>query len=121
MANLASYVGIEPRTVIATSVAIVRGVRLTLDSSGTVSAAAIGVKGEFASLEAIAASSTGAAVSMNGGGKIPALASEAVAVGDAAYSAAAGKFSKTSTSAVAVGVWSMAASGDGVLGEVELS
>jgi hypothetical protein len=58
---------------------------------------------------------------MSGGNKVPAVASEAVAVGDPAYTAAAGKFSKTSSSATLVGKWVLAASGDGVLGEVELS
>ena len=41
-------------------------------------------------------------------------------IGDSAYSAASGKFSKTSTNAVLCGKWVLAASGDGVLGEVEL-
>jgi hypothetical protein len=116
----ASYIGIEPRTQIATAADQARGIRVTLNSSGLTAASAIGVRGDYVTLTAITASTAGAVASMSGGGKVPALASEAVAVGDAAYSAANGKFSKTSTNAVLVGKWTMAASGDGVLGEVEL-
>lgn len=120
MALQATYVGIEPRTITATSVAQARGVRVTRDSSGTTAVTAIGTRGDYVTLQAIAASGTGAAASASGGGKVPALASEQVDVGDLAYSAASGKFSKTSTNAVLMGRWTLAASGDGVLGEVEL-
>lgn len=43
------------------------------------------------------------------------IASEAIVVGDVVYSAAAGKVSKTATSAVRLGIADTAASGDGVL------
>lgn len=71
-------------------------------------------------LTSAAASEPFMGASMQDGGKVPALASEATVVGDLAYSAADGKFSKTSANAVLVGRWTMAASADGVLGEVEL-
>lgn len=120
MAEMATYVGIEPRTVTANAAAV-RGIRLTLNSSGTCDAAGITDAGDYVSLAAIEAAKTGPAVSIHGGGKVPALASEAVAVGDPAYTAAAGKFSKSSgSSAVLIGKWALAASGDGVLGEIEL-
>lgn len=121
MAELASYIGIEPRTIKATAVAQARGIRVTLDSSGTTAASAIGVRGDYITLQAIAASDFGLAASTSGGGKIPVVASEATAVGDAAYSAADGKVSKTSGGgAVLMGKWTLAASGDGILGEIEL-
>ncbi len=121
MALQSTYCGITPRTALPTSVAIALGVRVTFDSTGYVSAAAISVRGDYTTLQSCEGSIPVDVASMQGGGKVPALASEAVAVGDPAYSAASGKYSKTSTSAVLVGKWIEAASGDGVLGAVELS
>ena len=120
MALQATYIGATPRTITATNVAQARGVRVALDSSGTTAIADATVRGDFVTLQAIPASGSGVAASMSDGAKVPALASEAVTVGDLAYSAADGKFSKTSTNAVLVGRWSLATSGNAVLGEVEL-
>ena len=89
----------------ATNVAIARGVRVTLDSSGTVSASAVGVQGDYITLQAIPASGIGLVAPIAAGGSLPVLASETTAVGDAAYSAASGKVSKTSTNAVLIGKW----------------
>jgi len=120
MAEMATYIGIEQRTVTANA-AIGRGLRGTLNSSGTLDLSAIGVAGDYVALHDIEANKPGAAASIAGGGKVPAVASEATLVGDIAYSAASGQFSKTAAGAVAVGKWVLAASGAGVLGEVELS
>lgn len=120
MALQATYIGVEPRTITATNVAQSRGIRVTRDSSGTTAATGATTRGDYVTAQDIAASASGQAFSLSGGGKVPALASEAVAIGDLAYAAASGKFSKTSTNAALVGRWTMAASGDGVLGEVEL-
>jgi hypothetical protein len=109
MAELATNIGIVPMTVKATNVAITRGKRVTLDSSGTVAVSAIGVRGDYVTVNDIAASDYGNASPMQAGQKVSAYASEAVAVGDAAYSAASGQFSKTSTNAVLVGKWAQAA------------
>jgi hypothetical protein len=120
MAEMATYIGIEPRTINANA-ALARGIRVTLNSSGTCDASGITDAGDYVTLQAIEAAKPGAAASMRGGGKVPAVASEAVAVGDPAYTAASGKFSKTSgSSAVLVGKWALAASGVDVLGEIEL-
>lgn len=120
MAEIATYRGIQEATVIATAVAIGRGIRLAKDSSGTVAAAAITVRGEYVALEAIAASGVGLAA-LSQQGSVPMVASEAVAIGDVAYTAADGKASKSSGGgAVVIGKWIQAASGDGVLGVVEL-
>lgn len=119
MANPASYEAAAPRTINLTAAAVSRGVRVALNGSGLCAAAAVGVRGDFVTAQAGAASESIAAFGTQSG-RVPALASEAVAVGDTAYSAASGKFSKTSTNAVLMGVWTLAASGDGVLGEVEL-
>lgn len=120
MADLATNLGVVPQTQTTTNAAVGRGLRVTLDSSGTVSVSAIGVAGDYVTLVDIPASTPGACNAMGNGAKVAALASEACAVGDAAYSAASGKFSKTSTNAVRVGKWVQAASGDGVLGVVQL-
>lgn len=120
MATQATYVGIEPRTVIPTAVAVQRGLRYTLNSSGLVAASAIGVRGDFIALTDAAASEAFAAASMQGGGKVPAVASETTTVGAAAYSAANGQTSVTSTSAVLIGKWTTATAAN-ALGEVELS
>jgi hypothetical protein len=121
MADMASYIGIEPRTINAAGVAIARGLRTQLNSSGTHDLAPIGVKGDFVALTDIEANKPGAAASMNGGGKVPAVASVACVVGDLAYSAANGQFSNIATGATACGKWTQPASGAGVLGEVELN
>ena len=119
MAELAAASASPLFTVNATAVAISRGARVTLDSSGTVAASAIGVRGDYVAAGAIAASGTGAAYSMQEAGIIPVIASEAIAVGDLCYSAASGKVSKTSGGgAVIVGKANTAASGDGVLFEL---
>lgn len=93
------------KTVTATNVAIGRGIRVTLNSSGLVAASAIGVQGDYITLQAIPASGTGLAVPIGAGGSVPVQASETTAVGDAAYSAASGQVSKTSTNAVYLGKW----------------
>ena len=93
------------KTVTATNVAISRGTRVTLNSSGLVAASAIGVRGDYITLQDIAASGTGFAAVIAAGGSVPVIASETTAVGDAAYSAASGLTSKTSTNAVLMGKW----------------
>jgi hypothetical protein len=120
MALQTTYVGIEPRTATATNVAQARGVRVTRNSSGVTAVTSATTRGDYVTLQAIAADASGSVSSMSGGGKVPALASEAATVGALAYAAASGKFSVTSTNAALVGRWTLAASGDGVLGEVEL-
>lgn len=120
MALAATYVGITPRTQIPTAVALALGVRVTVDTAGLVAVSAIGVRGDFTTLQSCEASTPCDVAAMQGGGKVPALASEQTTVGAAAYSAASGKYSVTSTNAVLVGKWVEAASGDGVLGAVEL-
>lgn len=120
MAELATNIGVVPQTILASTSAINRGLRTTLASDGTVSVSAIGVRGDYITVNDVAASSYGTGHACGTGAKISALASEAVAIGDLAYSAASGKFSKTSTNAVLMGRWVQAASGDGVLGVVQL-
>lgn len=120
MAELATYTGVTPISKTLTAVAAARGVRLTLASTGLCAVSALGERGDYGLLRDGVASEVVPVVPLGTPAKIPALASEACAVGDAAYSAAAGKFSKTSTNAVLMGKWVLAASGDGVLGEVQL-
>lgn len=119
MAELAAATASPLFSVNLTSSAVARGLRLTLDSSGTCSASAIGVRGDYMSAGAGAASATIAAYSMQEAGIVAATASEAIVVGDLCYSAAVGKVSKSSGGgAVIVGKANTAASGDGVLFEL---
>lgn len=120
MADMATYIGVTPVTAKLSAVAVARGVRLTLASTGLCAVSASTERGEYVTLREGAASEVIPVAVSGTPAKVPALASEAVAIGDAAYSAANGKFSKTATSAVLMGKWTMAASGDGVLGEVQL-
>lgn len=119
MATLATYVGVTPRTVILGNAAVGRGKRVTQDSNGVFLASAIGVRGDFVLLNDGGANEATPGASMQDGGKVPAFATEAVAVDDPAYSAASGGFSKTSTNAVLVGKWTTATDAN-TLGEVEL-
>jgi len=120
MAELATYIGETSVTVTPTNVALARGVRVVRASTGLVAVADITQRGDYVTLRAMEASEPGPAQPATGPAKVPALASEAATVGALAYSAAAGKFSVTSTNAVVMGRWTLAASGDGVLGEVQL-
>src|SRR6266446_3482846 len=119
MAEMAANIGQVPRTINANG-ALNRGLRCTLNASGTCDLSVIGVRGDFVTAVDVPALSPGIGYATGGGGKVPAVASVAVAVGDPAYSAAAGQFSNVSTGAVFMGRWTLAASGAGVLGEVEL-
>jgi hypothetical protein len=120
MADLATHTGVIPVSITLTAASASRGIRVTRNSSGLCAATAIGTRGDYVILRDGVASETIPAVPSGTPAKVPALASEAAAVGDLAYSAASGKFSVTSTNAVLMGRWTQAASGDGVLGEVEL-
>ncbi len=119
MADMATYRAIAPVTILANA-ALARGVRVTLNSAGSCDVQDATAAGTYVTLASVEAALTGPAVNIAGGGSVPALASEACAIGDAAYAAASGKFSKTSTNATLLGVWRQAASADGVLGVVEL-
>lgn len=121
MADLATYNSVSPVTIKVGAAAVARGVRVLLGSDGTVSAASAAARGQYVTLREGAIGEAIPGVAAGTPAKVPALASEAVDVGDPAYSAANGKFSQTATDAVYMGVWTMAASGDGVLGEVQLA
>jgi hypothetical protein len=120
MAELATYIGVTPRSINLKNTAVVRGVRVFRASTGLCEVADATTRGDYVTATSGVGLETIQAFSMAEGGKVPALANEACAVGDAAYAGAAGKFSKTSTNAAVLGRWTLAASADGVLGEVEL-
>lgn len=108
------------RTVQATAVAIARGTRVTLNSSGLVAASAIGVRGDFITLQDIDASGYGLAAPINNGGSVAVVAGEASCDrGDAAYSMASGLTGVTSSGAVLMGKW-LQTTASGALGVIEL-
>ena len=116
MAELATYVGIEPRTEVC-SVDVARGLRV-INASGQVVLAGLAVRGDKVAMVDGKAGEPSAFASLSGGGKVPMVASEQTAVADLAYSAANGQASKTVTSAVLLGRWTTATA-PGTLGEVE--
>ena len=126
MAELATYLGVQPQTRILTGVAVVRGVRLALDSSGTVAVTGANtIRGDFVALAAGAASQPIPVADMQSG-LVPALAGPALtnnttAIGETAYAVATtGTFTNSSaSSAVAVGRWTTVTAND-KLGSVQL-
>jgi hypothetical protein len=121
MAELASYIGIEPRTLNnASGSTIARGLRVVLGATDQITLAGIGPRGDFVTLQDVANNETGAGASLQGGGKVPMVASVAVAMGDLAYGAANGQASNVAAGAILLGRWTQPASGAGVLSEVEL-
>src|SRR6266446_4898129 len=120
MAEMAANIGVVPRTITAGAAAIARGLRTVLNASGTHDLAGATVRGDFVSAVDMGIGEVAIAYPTAGGGLVPAVASVAVSVGDSAYSAANGRFTNVSTGAAYLGKWMLAASGAGVLGEVEL-
>jgi len=120
MAELAAYTNAPQYTVIPSAVAVARGERLSLASTGLVASAASTVRGDYVAAQAAAASEPLAAFALQAGSIVPMIAAEAIAIGDTIYSAASGKVALTSTSTVIVGKANTAASGDGILFEVIL-
>lgn len=121
MAEQATYIGIQPRTIKAGASPLARGVRVTRASDGTCVVQDATARGDYITITAADASTYLEAVSIQGGNKVPALLTSGVtsAVGDLAYTAAAGAFSNVSASAVLVGRWTTATAAS-TLGEVEL-
>lgn len=121
MAELAAYTNAPGFTIHLTAASVARGLRLTMDSSNTYSASAIGVRGDMVASQAGAASEYIDGFSTQVGSIVPMIANEAIAVGGAVYSAAVGKVSTTSGGgAIYLGKANTAASGDNILFEVLL-
>jgi hypothetical protein len=119
MADLSATSNAVALTVNATAATVARGIRLALNSSGTVAAAASTVRGDYVAAQAAAASATLSAFQIASGGIVPMVNSGAtIAVGDTVYSAASGKIGTTSTSTVIIGKAMQASSTDGELLEV---
>lgn len=120
MAELNTTLNVVPVTAKASAgVSFTRGLRGVLESTGTYALAGISEQGQLvADTPTDAAAGYFLGANINGSAAIPAVASEAVVVGDVAYTAASGKTSKTSTNATRIGIWSQAASADGVIGTI---
>lgn len=90
------------------------GLRVHLNSSSQWAITGIAARGHGHAVEGIASGARGPVRLIANGGVLPAIASEAIAVGDAVYSAASGKMSKTSGGgAVLMGTAFSAAGADG--------
>lgn len=119
MAIINTYIGVTPRTIIADTSDLVRGVRVTR-AAGVCALAAIGVRGDFVTATSIEGGKPGEAFSLQSAGNVPMLTSEAIAVDDTVYSAANGLVSKTSGGgAVIIGKCTVAGA-SGALANVEL-
>lgn len=126
MAELACTIGIKPQTARLTAVAVVRGVRLTLDSSGTSAVTGANtIRGDYVTLQSGIASEVIAVTAMQDGLVMalagPALTNNTTAIGETAYAVATtGTFTNSSaSSAVAVGRWITVTAND-TLGSVQL-
>lgn len=121
MATVATNIVPLQVTVTATAAAIARGTRVTLNSSGLVAASAIGVRGDYITLQDIAASGIGLAAPIAAGGSVTVLAGEASCDrGDAAYTMASGLTGITSSGAVLMGKW-LQTTANGALGVIQLA
>jgi hypothetical protein len=116
MAELATYVGVEPRTEIC-GADVNRGLRAVLNTSGVVVLAGAGVRGDYIALIDGKNTEPSTFVSLSGGGKVPAVAAVQTAVADLAYPAASGQVTNTGT--IVLGRWTTATA-PGTLGEIEL-
>lgn len=120
MAEMATYVGIVPRTIKAGGSDLARGFRVVKDANGVCAVAGDTVRGDFVTITSIIAGENGEAASMGGAGKVPAYAGEAsVDAGDLAYAFAGGKFGVTATNTAFIGRWTTTTAVN-TLGEVEL-
>lgn len=120
MAEMASYVAIEPRTIIVGASTVAKGFRVTKDSTGVCAVADATIRGEFVTLATGLTGEAICAVDTASGGKCIAYAGEAsVDAGDLAYAFAGGKFGVTSTNAALMGKWTTTTAVN-TLGEVEL-
>lgn len=120
MADMATYVGIIPRTITVGATALARGFRVLKDSAGVCAVADATVRGDFITLVAGAIGEVIPASSLSGGGKVVAYAGEAgVDAGDLAYAFAGGKVGVTSTNTALIGKWTTTTAVN-TLGEVEL-
>ena len=120
MAEMASYVAIEPRTIIVGASTIAKGFRVTKDANGVCAVAGDTIRGEFVTLQTGLTGEAIAAVDTASAGKCIAYAGEAgVDAGDAAYAFAGGKFGVTSTNVALMGRWTTTTAVN-TLGEVEL-
>lgn len=120
MAEMASYVAIQPRTIQVGATALARGFRVLKDSAGVCAVADATVRGDFITLVGGAIGEYISAVAIANGEKVPAYAGEASCdAGDLAYAFAGGKTGVTSTNAALLGKWATTTAVN-TLGEIEL-
>jgi len=122
MAEMATYIGIAPRTAIAdpANANIPRGSRVNLQANGYIALQDATAIGDFITITDVIQGKPGEVASLWGGGKCAVIAAVAVAAGDPAYTAANGQATNVATGATLFGKFTQPASGAGVLTEVEL-
>lgn len=120
MAELATYIGVQPRTGVVGASAIQRGLRVLYGATGLLTVAGAAVRGDYVTLVDGAIGETVAVAPLSSDGKVPMQAALAVAMGDPAYGAAGGQVTNLSAGAAVIGKFTQPASGAGILTEVEL-
>jgi hypothetical protein len=119
MSVQASYVGVQPRTIICGAVALVRGSRVNI-LLGVAAVADHTTRGQFVVNQDIAIGEAGEGYSMQGGGKVNGLVSVAVNQDDPAYGDDNGKFTNVSAGGnILVGKFAQAAAIGGIV-DIEL-
>lgn len=111
--------GVSP----AANTAYVRGTRVTIQSDGTVATQDATLRGDFVMLQDVGSAATpvkAQAAPLGAGGSLPLVSLVTAAVGDSAYSAAAGKVTNVSTNAILVGTYRQAVTVANTLAVVEL-
>lgn len=137
MAEMATYIGIQPRTATADPAVvppgIARGTRVVLTTPPTAGAPTVVVApgvlavGDYVTITVLEVvliggvnvPKPGQVASMHGGGKVPIICAVSVASGDPAYTAANGQATNVATGATLIGTFTVPAAA-GALGEVEL-
>jgi hypothetical protein len=137
MAEMMTYIGIEPRTATADPVVnppgIARGTRVSYVTPPTAGAPTVNITpgqtalGDFITttnlevdlIAGVNVPKPGQVASVHGGGKVPILTTVAVNSGDPAYTAVNGQATNVSTGATFLGTFTQTTAGAG-LSEVEL-
>lgn len=121
MADIATYIGATPVSIQLGAAAVGRGLRVVGDSANLYTVAGIGVRGDYITMQDGVAGQFVEACPLGTPAKVPVVASEALVVGNVAYSAALGKTSNSAGGgAVVIGKVKLATTGADVLGEVLL-
>lgn len=102
--GFSTYIGVTPVSVPLDSTAVARGLRVKRGSNGLYTIQDATARGEYVTLnDGVASDQNVEGAALGTPARVPMQVAAAVAVGDLAYSAAAGQVTNVSTSAVLIG------------------